>query len=31
MFRKIALFCLLPVAIIAGIGMFIIRRLSRYV
>ena len=30
MFRKIALFVLLPVAILAGIGMFLKRRILRH-
>lgn len=31
MLRKILLFCLLPVAVLAGVGMVIVRRVRRYV
>ena len=31
MLKKVLLFCLLPVAILAGVGMVVFRRVHRYV
>ena len=31
MLKKVLLFCLLPVAILAGVGMLVFRRVRRYV